>query len=66
MSNTNNTSTAMSNCKMREKFRAFRKACYELSEAWDNDIVENYPEYLPSFDEFVNDIDEMVKLPEFE
>lgn len=38
---------------MKKELREFIKAGNELREAWDNDEVENYPDYLPSFDEFL-------------
>lgn len=33
----------------------FKKAVRELSQNWYGDVI-GYPKYLPSFDEFVNDI----------
>lgn len=38
----------------------FKQAAEELEEAWHGDIeVTGYPEYLPSFDEFVANILDM-------
>ena len=49
-----------------EAYRDFMKAGAELLEQWedcnqDNDSkIKNYPKYLPSFDEFLSDMGELL------
>jgi len=36
------------------------KAMHELMEVWSYEQANNYPKYLPSFDEFVADFDSLI------
>jgi hypothetical protein len=50
---------------MHEALRAFLNATNELQDNWDNEYPtvykdRKYPEYLPSFDEFIGDMYQMV------
>lgn len=46
--------------QFEEAYRAFMKAGWKLSEVWDNDRVRNYPKYLPSFDDFMCEMGDML------
>ena len=48
---------------MDKALRAFVEAARNLSDQWDNDypgVYDSYPKYLPSFDEFVEDMQQLV------
>lgn len=55
--------TGVLNARIRyqRELDRFIDAAYRLSAAWHEDDVENYPSYLPSFDQFVSDVREMSK-----
>lgn len=42
--------------KMAKAHAEFMAAASRLSEVWDEEFVYQYPGYLPSFDEFVLDM----------
>lgn len=47
----------------------FKSATLALAAEWESqpgDVIENYPEYLPSFDEFAHDVTVMYIPPEVE
>ena len=40
---------------MRKELKEFMIAARKLSDAWNENMVKEYPDYLPSFDEFIED-----------
>jgi hypothetical protein len=48
---------------MENALNEFIKYANILSDNWENDFktMDKYPKYLPSFDEFVQDMQQMVK-----
>jgi len=50
--------------KFKIQFKKTMDALYELVNLWDNDSVKDYPEYLPSFDEFVSDFSRLLEAKE--
>ena len=52
---------------MHNALKEFLKSANNLSDNWDNDyptVFAKYPKYLPSFDEFVADMAELVAEPD--
>lgn len=45
---------------MRKEFENMIKAMNALSEVWDESKVRNYPMYLPSFDDLIADMNNML------
>jgi hypothetical protein len=39
-------------------------AMYNLEDVWDNKFSTNYPKYLPSFDEFIDEFRELFNTKE--
>lgn len=44
--------------------KAYCDAAQRVSELWPGGVVNNYPSYLPSFDEHVNDLYEFLEANE--
>lgn len=42
--------------EFKKALAQFIAAAQKLDAAWPDDIVLGYPEYLPSFDEFIGDM----------
>ncbi len=51
----------MNKTKMQKEFKKTISALYDLKEAWNEDEVKNYPQYMPSFDEFIDDFIKTIK-----
>ena len=47
--------------QFNDAFRNFISAGYELMEAWNEHEVRNYPSYLPSFDEFIFNFEDLME-----
>ena len=52
--------------EMQARLREAVAALNRLEEAWDEEQVQNYPPYLPSFNDFIRDLDRMLDPPEAE
>ena len=49
--------------EMEARLKEAIAALQALADAWDEEQVQAYPPYLPSFDEFVNDLGGMLEEP---
>ena len=53
--------TPEAKAEMREAHAAFISAGYRLLHAWDEEECKSYPDYLPSFDEFLAEFHGMME-----
>ena len=47
--------------EMRARLREAIAALNRLEEVWDEDQVQNYPSYLPSFPELIHDLSDILE-----
>ena len=52
-----------SKTEMEARLKEAIAALQALVDAWDEEQVQAYPPYLPSFDEFIHDLDGMLEEP---
>ena len=52
-----------SKTEMEARLKEAIAALQALADAWDEEQVQAYPPYLPSFDEFIRDLSGMLEEP---